>query len=225
MTMTPDAAGIAPAPWEEPDDDDLEEHVPRRPVTWFTALLALLVVGGGAFLAGVQVQKHHDKGLTTVSASTTGTASRTGTGAGTTGSGTTGAGGGRGFGGGATIGQVKLVDGSTIYVTDTSGNTVTVNTTGASTFTKSESVALKNIQPGDTVIVRGAAQPDGTIAAASVTDSGAAGTGALAGGFGRFGGGGGRGGGSTTGGSTTGGGATGGSTTGGSTTGGSTTND
>jgi hypothetical protein len=222
MTLTHDAAGNVPVPWEEPDDDDLEDQPPGRRLSWLTGLLAVLVVGGGAFLAGVQVQKHHDKGLTTVSTAATGTAARTSTG-GTSGSGTAGSstGTGRGFGAGATIGQVKLIDGSTIYVTDTSGNTVTVSTTGASTFTKSESVSLKDIQPGDTIIVRGAAQPDGTITAAAVTDSGAAGSGALAGGFGRFGGGGfggGRGAGST--GSGTGSGATGGgATTGSGTTG------
>jgi hypothetical protein len=218
MTLTHDAAGNVPAPWDESeDDDDLEDHPSRRPLTWLTALLGLLVVGGGAFLAGVQVQKHHDKGLTTVAASTSGAASRTGTGTGNTAAGAGAGATGRGFGAGATVGQVKLVDGSTIYVTDTSGNTVTVNTTGASTFTKSESVSLKNIQPGDTIVVRGAAQPDGTITAASVTDGGAAGTGALAGVFGRFGGGAGFGGGrGTTGGTTTGG--TGGTTTGGATT-------
>lgn len=189
MTLTHDATGGSPAPWEQSDDDDLEDQTPKRRLSWLTGLLVVLVVGGGAFLAGVQVQKHHDKGLTTVAASTTGAAARASTGTGSTGTGGTGGTGtgatGRGFGAGATVGQVKLVDGSTIYVTDTSGNTVTVNTTGASTYTKTETVALNAIQPGDTVIVRGAAQADGTISAASVTDSGTAGAAGGLGGFGR----------------------------------------
>ena len=80
----------------------------------------------------------------------------------------------------ATVGQVKLIDGTNVYVTDTSGNTVKVATTG-STISKSAPGTVTDLAIGDTVIVRGATGSDGTVTATAITDSGAAGA---AGGFG-----------------------------------------
>jgi hypothetical protein len=171
------SAGRSPDPqtpqWEEPmDEEDLIGPEPARRLPWVTGLLALTAVAAAAFWGGVWVQKHHDRHLvsTTAAASTAATGRARGAG------GFGGAGGGFGGGAGATVGQVKLVDGSTIYVTDTSGNTVTVKTTGSSQFTKQTSVGLKDVQPGDAVIIRGAAQSDGSISAATLSDNGPAGT-------------------------------------------------
>ncbi len=94
-----------------------------------------------------------------------------------------------GAGGGATVGQVKLIDGTNVYVTDTTGNTVKVATTG-STISKSAPATVTDLAIGDTIIVRGATGSDGTVAATAITDSGAGG----AAGFGRGGGAGGAGG-------------------------------
>ena len=80
---------------------------------------------------------------------------------------------------------MKLIDGTNVYVTDTSGNTVKVATTG-STISKSAPATVTALAIGDTVIVRGATGSDGTVAATAITDSGAGG----AAGFGRGGGGG-----------------------------------
>ncbi len=160
------------------------------------ALLVALGVGAG-FVVGVQLQK--DQGGSSSSASTasgatglSGFASRFGGGgaggaggaraaAGGTGGAAGGAAGG-GVGGGATVGQVKLIDGTNVYVTDTSGNTVKVATTG-STISKSQPGAVTDLAIGDTVIVRGATGSDGTVAATAITDSGAGAT--AGGGFGR----------------------------------------
>jgi len=168
-TAGPSTAYPQTSQWEEPmDEEELMGPESSRRWPWFTGLLALAVVATGAFWGGVLVQKHHDRHL--VSTSAAATAAATGR----------GRGGGAGFGGagfaGATVGQVKLVDGSIIYVTDTSGNTVTVKTTDSSKFTKQTPVGLKDVQPGDAVIVRGAPQSDGSISAATLSDSGPAGT-------------------------------------------------
>jgi hypothetical protein len=182
VTPTAVTATASTPQWEEPlDEEELVGPEARRRLPWITGLLALAVVGAAAFWGGVLVQKHHDRNLvgTTTSAAAGATGGRTrGGGFGSF----TGAGGG---GGGATVGQVKLVDGSTIYVTDNSGNTVTIKTTDSSTFTKQTAVGLNAVAPGDTVIIRGATQSDGSISAATVTDNG---PGATAGP--RFGGGG-----------------------------------
>ena len=201
MTATDQPIDGQSQEWEASMDDEFAPPTRRR-FPLVTGALAALVVAGGAFLAGVQVQKHHDRSLVTTTAAAAATAGA-GQRARASGGGG-GAAGGGGGGGGATVGQVKLVDGSNIYVTDASGNTITVATTSSSQFTKLNPATLKDVQPGDTVIVRGAQQTDGSVSAATVSDSG---PGGAVGGGGRFGG---RGGGGTGTGGGTGAGATGG---------------
>lgn len=169
-TPGPSTAYSQTAQWEEPmDEEELMGPESARRWPWFTGLLALAVVAAAAFWGGVLVQKHHDRHLVSTSAATA-----------TAATGRVRGGSAAGFGGGgfagATVGQVKLVDGSTIYVTDSSGNTVTVKTTDSSKFTKQTPVGLKDVQPGDAVVIRGAPQSDGSISAATLTDSGPAAT-------------------------------------------------
>ncbi len=89
-----------------------------------------------------------------------------------------------------------MIKGSTLYVTDSSGNTVKVTMSPASTVTKTVSSNAKGILPGDTVVVRGTQQKNGSIAAQtiSVGSAGAAsafgGGGSSSGGATGFGGGG-----------------------------------
>jgi len=155
----------------------------RRVSALRIALLVALGVGAG-FVAGVQLQKDQvDASASTTSgisgfASRGGSTGRTGAAGGATGTGTSGGGGG---GAGATVGQVKLIDGTNVYVTDSSGNTVKVATTG-STISKSAPGTVTDLAIGDTVIVRGTTGSDGTVAATAITDSGAGG--GFAGGFG-----------------------------------------
>jgi len=128
----------------------------RRAISWPTAALVLALVGVLGFLVGVRVQKRHS---TTDSTAVTSSAGRN---AATT------AGGGA-FGGGATIGDVKVIDGSVLYVTDRDGNTVRVSTTPSSRFSKVVDGSVQDIRPGDTIVVQGTKSADGSVEASSVT--------------------------------------------------------
>jgi hypothetical protein len=103
-----------------------------------------------------------------------------------------GAGGGQGAGGGgqggATVGQVKLVDGTNVYVQDQQGNIVKVTTAPDVVVTVSKPGTVVDLKPGDTVLVRGQPGTDGTVAATSVATTNGLG-GGLAGRAGRNGGG------------------------------------
>ncbi|HEX4490672.1 MAG TPA: hypothetical protein VH914_05640 [Acidimicrobiia bacterium] len=174
-----------------------------------TATLAALVIAAGAFYAGVRVEKSHAKSSSTsnLAAAFSRLAGARGGATGARTGGTAGAGGAAGGAGGAgaagagvTVGTVKLVDGDNVYVTDTSGGITKVHVDSSATISVTAAGKVADVKPGDTVIVRGAAGSDGTVAATSVTDSGTGGAGGF-GGFGAGGFGGGRGAAGATGGS------------------------
>jgi hypothetical protein len=114
-------------------------------------------------------------------------ATRSGTGAGGSG----GAGGGSfaggagaaafaggGFGGGsASFGTISSVKGSSIFVTDSTGNLVKVKLSSATKITKSLGVRRTSLHPGDTVVIRGLKNSNGTLTATTVSDSGNSSTG------------------------------------------------
>jgi endonuclease YncB( thermonuclease family) len=152
--------------------------VTRRRIGGLTSVLAVVVVAGLGFLAGVKVQQHQGgSGSGTTPNVAAFAAARQGqqgtgrTGEGLTGPGRFGSGGGAG---GTTVGQVKLVDGDTIYVTTTSGDIVKVRTGEGSTITRADAATVEDVRPGDTVAVQGEAGADGTVEATRVTDSGSA---------------------------------------------------
>jgi len=200
-------------------DDADEDFVPvvkqrRRVLTGLTAVLAAGVVAAAGFFGGVQVQKH--QGSSAAAASTTGTSgfaafarrfAGAGGAAGATGTGATGtaAAGAAGAAGGApavgsttrTVGTVKLVDGSDVYVTNANGDTVLATTNKASTLTKTATATLNDVTPGSTVVVTGIQNKDGSMTITSLSVGAAGGGG---GGFGRGGGFGGGGGGAAAGG-------------------------
>ncbi|MGA9286351.1 MAG: hypothetical protein WBV85_13020, partial [Solirubrobacteraceae bacterium] len=91
--------------------------------------------------------------------------------------GASGAGGAGGLG--ATVGQVAYVSGSTLYVTNTEGNTVKVKTSDASTVSKTVKSDVKGIHPGETVIVTGSASSGGAVQAESIRVSEAGASGGL----------------------------------------------
>jgi hypothetical protein len=106
-----------------------------------------------------------------------GAAGAAGSGAGSARGGTR-AGGFPGFGGGAgggsaSVGTVASVNGKTLVLTEISGNTVKVRLTSSTKISKSLPVSRHAVRPGDTIIVQGAPNSQGTTVAASVTDSGA----------------------------------------------------
>jgi hypothetical protein len=141
------------------------------------AVLLALVLGVVGFYAGIRVEKGQLSGSTSPSlslpssSSTSGAAGSSSRTTGTSRSGFPGAG---GFGGGNTsIGTVSSVKGKTIYMTDTSGNTLKVALSSVTKITKSLHVARKAVRPGDSVVIQGAKSNNGTLRATSVADSGA----------------------------------------------------
>jgi hypothetical protein len=173
--------------YDSPDWEDFDEAESgprrRRPrVRKETALLVVVLLAGAGFLGGVEVEKHHLSSSTSGAASTLARAfSRTGAtggartgaaGAGFGGFGGAGFSGGAGAGGGSTTtGTVSAVNGSTLYVSETSGNTVAVHVPSSAAVTKSQTVSLKSIKPGDSVIVTGLTSGS-TVVATAVRDSG-----------------------------------------------------
>jgi hypothetical protein len=127
--------------------------------------------GGSALASRFAALRSGAAGGSTGSAASTGAATGTGSGA----SGTPRTGSGSGAGAGATIGQVAFVQGSTLYVTNTSGNTVKVKTSPASTVTKTVSGTVHAIRPGEQVVISGASATNGTVTAESIRVGGGGG--------------------------------------------------
>jgi hypothetical protein len=185
--LDPPVADAPPYPADGIDDpdDDLQLPAHRRRVGLLTMALILVLVGGLGAYSGIWYQKNHGHSSSGSTASVVAAlASRFGAGRGT-GAGTGAAAGGRatgaaggfgGFGGGAggaTTGTVKLVDGNTIYLSQTDGSIVKVTTTPTgTTVTKTVSSSVSAIQPGETLVVQGSTGSDGTVTATRVTDAG-----------------------------------------------------
>src|SRR5712691_1328587 len=158
--------GYAAAPQE--DDFEVEAlPVRRRRLPFVTAVLVAALVAAGAFAVGVEVQKHY--GATPASAAT-GTGAPTGLAARRRGGGspTFFGGGAAGAAGGLTTGLITAIRGSTIYVTDFSGNTIKVKASGVK-VRKTVTAPLRSLHPGDSVVVQAAKQKDGTYKASSIT--------------------------------------------------------
>jgi Domain of unknown function (DUF5666) len=185
MTEVPTMTDLPAPPYDDGDDEPEFRPRPRRRAHLLTFVLAAALLAGAGFYGGVLLQKHEDHGSTSASATGSGRAARFAAGAsgasGATGAsgaaGGAGGGGGRfgggGFGGGAgggsaVAGTVKLVDGTNVYVTDTSGNVVKVTTNGSSQLTKTDPATVKDVAPGDVVTVRGSQNSDGSYTATSL---------------------------------------------------------
>lgn len=143
----------------------------RKKLPALTVALALAVAIAAGAILGVEAQKHW--GSSTSATSTRGFPSGfPGAGGGSApGSGfPSGAGfGAAGFAAGGTSGTVTLIKGSTLYVTDTSGNTVLVHTTATSRVSKTVAGTVKSVHPGDSVTVLGTKSKDGSYKARQVT--------------------------------------------------------
>ena len=174
----------------EDDDaslDDAEQDFvlpPRGGVSRLAMAFAIGLLAAGTFTGGVLLQKHHDKGLT--SSSTVGLPAGLGTGSGfpagfpggattggtaTTGNGTAGV---AGSGGSATtglavVGSVVSVSGTHVTVKDLGGKTHDVQTTTATTVTRSQTQSLSSLAAGTHVTVTGSTGTDGTVTATAIT--------------------------------------------------------
>jgi hypothetical protein len=144
------------------DTIDLEEELPRRErrrlVTPAGIIAAGVAIAALGFFGGVQVQK--SRGSSTPAA-------------GRVAGGFPGARTGGTAGGGqqqtdATVGQVSSVDGKTIYVDDSSGNTVRIRLGKGGKVTRTAVSGVSAIHPGDTVIVQGETASSGTVVASSI---------------------------------------------------------
>jgi hypothetical protein len=93
--------------------------------------------------------------------------------------------GGAGAGGAnATFGTVSNVSGDTLYITEATGNTVKVTLSSATKVTKNVTVGKNAVRPGDTVVVAGAKDSNGTVSATTLSDTGVSGGGGGGGGGG-----------------------------------------
>jgi hypothetical protein len=175
---------IAQGDWLE-DEEELPPRPRRRllapiPLT----LLAVLLIACG-FIGGVLVEKGQTSSTSTAGSGLAArfAALRGGaTGASSSASAATSSG-ARGFAGlggagGATTGTVAFIVGSTLYVTNAEGNTVKVDTSAASSVTKTVKASVAAIHPGETVVVTGATGKNGAVTAESIR------VGSTAGGFG-----------------------------------------
>ena len=172
-----DPSGQALTQAEEEEEDYYDEEPTRRPVRKpfgpLALILCALVIAGGAFYGGVRLEKSKVPASSSASGSLAALAARfrAGGGAGATG-GTGGTGGGAG-GANAVRGTITLVDGSNIYVTDSSGNIFKVSTSPGSQITMTSAATVQKLHPGDNVTVIGPADANGTVTATVVTDTGA----------------------------------------------------
>jgi hypothetical protein len=170
-------------------DGDLTVALARRPrfkVPSLTMILMIVAVAGLGFLGGTLVGKHYGSSSGSGAASSfrglagLGAAPRTGSTSSS--SGLTGRGGGGLFGGGGTFGTVKLVDGNIVYVQTAAGDIVQVSTSASTKVTISSPAPVKDLQPGETVIVQGTTKANGSIAATSISQNSLGGGGGGAGG-------------------------------------------
>jgi hypothetical protein len=147
-------------------------------VAWPVAVLLVLLVGSAGIWGGAYLQRHTS--TTTSAASLFGGAFRRGG---------TGAGGTSAFAAAAanaTAGTVTDIIGNTLYVTNASGNLVSVTIGSNTTIDRNAKSTLSALKPGDTVTVQGTKAADGTVAAATVSATQAGVTTGF-GGFGGFG--------------------------------------
>jgi hypothetical protein len=164
------------------DGDELTAVLTRRPrakLPSLTVVLVAIVVASAGFIGGIMVGKHYGSSGSSSLASrfgafaaaagaspsaSTGARSRTGLG---------GAGGGFGgfAGGNATVGTIKLVDGSTVYVQTSAGDIVQVLTSSGTKVTVSTTVPVKDLRPGETVIVEGSKNSSGGVSATSISQA------------------------------------------------------
>jgi hypothetical protein len=165
---------LARAPEGAEDIADELAAPPRRKLPWLTLVLAAGVIAAGGFIGGVEVQKSQGGGSATapgVGAFRTGAGGFAAGGAGFA-RGGAGAGSGSGLAGGGgtdTVGTVKLVDGSTVYVSTADGNIVKVTTNGSTKVRIAKSAKVSDLQPGQQVTVAGTQDSSGSLTATTLT--------------------------------------------------------
>jgi Cu/Ag efflux protein CusF len=158
-------------PVEPAPAGDLLPPQRRKGIPRVTVILGAGLLVAAAFLGGIQAQKQWgDDSSGGGNFASRFAAANDGTGASAAPGGQTGQGAGGFFGrrgGGFTTGTVKLVQGSTLYVTTTDGNVVKVSVPASTTITKSVTTKVSGIKPGDSVTAIGTTS-NGVVKATSV---------------------------------------------------------
>jgi hypothetical protein len=162
---------------------------PRAKLPSLTVVLVVVVVASAGFIGGILVGKHYGSSGSLASrfgafaaaeaspSASTGSGSRTGLGGAGGGfggarGGLSGTGGTGGFAeGNATVGTIKLIDGSTVYVQTSAGDIVQVVTSSGTKVTVSSTVPVKDLQPGETVMVEGSKNSSGAVSATSISQT------------------------------------------------------
>jgi hypothetical protein len=158
-------------PSSEPEDWPARGAAKGFRVNWLSAFLLVVLIAGGGIWGGAELQKH-DGSSSSTSALASALASRFGaSGRGST-TGRSGAasrfGGAGGGSGAAATGTVTEIKGSTLYITNASGNLVQVTLSPSTSVTRYAKTTAAALVPGDTVIVEGTTQKNGTVTASSV---------------------------------------------------------
>lgn len=156
---------------QQAESDDLasllqrREHARPTRLTWVLLTLLVLTIGfiGGAFASQLAGTSSSSAGMPAEMPAGMPTSFPSG-------AGFPGAGEGAGAAADTTTGTIKLVDGQSLYLTDSSGNTVKVVVPSTATVTSQSTVALDDLTAGTTVIVSGDTADDGTITATSVAE-------------------------------------------------------
>ncbi|MFE7594402.1 DUF5666 domain-containing protein [Kitasatospora sp. NPDC057512] len=177
-----------------PDARDVSAELaapPRRKLPWLSLLLAGGVIATGAFAGGVWYQQNNGPtggGKSSARPAAAAAAQGGGYGQGPGGSRRGGQGAGQGGQGagqaGFARGTVKAVDGNTVYLTDTNGNTIKVTTGDATKVQLNKEGKVGDLQPGQSVTVVGTPDANGGYTASQLVEGAVGG-----GGFGGFGGG------------------------------------
>ena len=140
-----------------------------------TMALAALLIGAGGFTLGGYLKNTPAATAATTQrtntnatgrAATTGATGTTGTAGRATATGATGAaaaGTGGGFGGGSTIGQITVIAANAITVQDSQGNLVKITTSATTPINIAKTGAVSDLSVGETIVVQGASNADGSI--------------------------------------------------------------
>jgi hypothetical protein len=157
-----DGAGYENEEYWESEPEELPPRRRLRLLTPLTGSLAGLLLAALGFIGGVLVEKGK---TTSQAAAPAGLASFARAGAAGA---APGAGGPPGGAGNATVGQVSMVRGRTLYVTDSQGNTIKVTVPAGESVTRAANSSVHAIRSGDTVVVQGTKGKNGAITASSV---------------------------------------------------------
>jgi Domain of unknown function (DUF5666) len=172
-------------------DTDEDGRLPQRPRRRYLSnrslVLSAAVACAAGFYAGVRVERGQLSGSNSSTGGATlstlaarfraggaGPAAGVGATAAGAGAAATGAGAAAGRLGsaGGSFGTIASMSGRSLYLTDTTGNTIKVRLASTTKLTKSLGVSRTALHPGDTVVVRGVKNARGTLVAATVSDTG-----------------------------------------------------